>query len=174
MPSASDSAAAIPNSKQRPASESIASGAALRIGAGWPQEWGSEADGKALPCHTAKGKDGLMRINPNVVSRTVQASICMLSFVQLNDLLDGRYDSLIERYVVVDCRFAEEYAGGHVKGAINIPRIDDVAEFFLRPGAGLWPMEASLPQPSKSGDGNGRKTVIVFHCEFSEKRAPES
>lgn len=34
---------------------------------GFPETWGSEADGKALPCHSTK-EDGLMRIMPNVVS----------------------------------------------------------------------------------------------------------
>lgn len=65
-PSASESMAnmfgAAPVSvKQRPASGSVQGPST-----GFPESWGSEADGKALPCHSTK-EDGLMRIMPTVV-----------------------------------------------------------------------------------------------------------
>ena len=65
---------------------------------------------------------------------------------------------------MIDCRFDYEYNGGHVPGAININTQDGVEEFFLGPRKGR-------PSPSMSGD-NAKKTVLVFHCEFSAKRAP--
>jgi M-phase inducer tyrosine phosphatase len=39
-----------------------------------------------------------------------------------------------------------------------------VEEFLLGPNA-------LKPKPSTSGDSN-LKTVLIFHCEFSAKRAP--
>ena len=66
-PSASESmanmfgAAPVPT-KQRPTSGSQMQGPST----GFPESWGSEADGKALPCHSTK-EDGLMRIMPTVV-----------------------------------------------------------------------------------------------------------
>ena len=38
----------------------------------------------------------------------------------LLDLMNGRYVDTIEKFVVMDCRYEYEYAGGHIKGAINM------------------------------------------------------
>lgn len=82
----------------------------------------------------------------------------------MNDLLDGRYDSEISSFQVIDCRFDYEYDGGHIPGAININTTSGVEEFLL--GAGV-----QKPKPSVSGDST-QKMILVFHCEFSCKRAP--
>ncbi|KAI0654735.1 hypothetical protein C8Q70DRAFT_925081 [Cubamyces menziesii] len=107
----------------------------------------NEAAGKILPCHRVR-EDGLMRIN------------CQT----LNDLLDGRYNSQLENFHIIDCRFDYEYLGGHIPGAININTTAGVEEFLLG-------MSAKKPAPSTSSDPN-KKTILVFHCEFSVKRAP--
>ncbi|KAI8998987.1 hypothetical protein BD414DRAFT_407128 [Trametes punicea] len=107
----------------------------------------NEALGKILPCHRVR-EDGLMRIN------------CQT----LNDLLDGKYDSRLNTFHVIDCRFDYEYLGGHIPGAININTTAGVEEFLLG-------MSANKPTPSTSSDPN-KKTILVFHCEFSVKRAP--
>ena len=85
-------------------------------------------------------------------------------FFQLNDLLDGKYDSQVRRYIIIDCRFDYEYLGGHIPGAINMNNTSRLEEYLLG-------MAASKPEPSTSGDPS-RKTILVFHCEFSVKRAP--
>ncbi|KAI6045442.1 hypothetical protein EDC04DRAFT_3054445 [Pisolithus marmoratus] len=113
--------------------------------AGLPGFGDNETIGKILPCHRVR-EDGLMRIAP----QTVDA------------LLDGAYDNRIERYFIIDCRFDYEYNGGHIPGAININTPQGVEEFLLR---------NSKPKPCVSGDAC-KKTVLVFHCEFSAKRAP--
>ena len=82
----------------------------------------------------------------------------------LDDLLDGKYSSQIEGFQVIDCRFDYEYAGGHIPGAININTTQALEEYFLG-------SKASKPLPSTSGVGP-RKRILVFHCEFSVKRAP--
>jgi M-phase inducer tyrosine phosphatase len=117
------------------------------IGGGMPGFGDNEALGKILPCHRVT-EDGLMRINPQT----------------LDKLLDGVYDSRITKFYVIDCRFDYEYNGGHIPGAVNINTTPAVEEFLL--GAGL-----SKPKPSTSGDP-AKKTVLIFHCEFSAKRAP--
>lgn len=65
---------------------------------------------------------------------------------------------------MIDCRFDYEYDGGHIPGAININTMPAVEDFLL--GA-----RVSKPDPCMSGDG-AKKTILVFHCEFSQKRAP--
>ncbi|KAI9446729.1 hypothetical protein H4582DRAFT_599419 [Lactarius indigo] len=107
----------------------------------------NEAFGKILPCHRVR-EDGLMRINCKT----------------LNDVLDGAFKSRIASYQVIDCRFDYEYNGGHVPGAMNINTTTQLEEYFL--GA-----TANKPVPSVSGEG-GPKPILIFHCEFSAKRAP--
>ncbi|KAG8217884.1 hypothetical protein J3R82DRAFT_6050 [Butyriboletus roseoflavus] len=105
----------------------------------------NESLGKILPCYRVR-EDGLMRIAPKI----------------LDALLDGAYSAQIAQFHVIDCRFEYEYNGGHIPGAININTTAGVEEFLL----------AQLrPKPCVSGD-TSRKTVLVFHCEFSVKRAP--
>lgn len=79
-------------------------------------------------------------------------------------LLDGAFDDKIRDFHVIDCRFDYEYAGGHVPGAVNINTTASVEDLLLGPSL-------MKPKPSVSGDGQ-KKTVLIFHCEFSAKRAP--
>lgn len=78
--------------------------------------------------------------------------------------MDGKYDSKLARYIIIDCRFDYEYLGGHIPGAINMNNTARLEEFLLGTAA-------SKPEASTSGDPN-KKTILVFHCEFSVKRAP--
>lgn len=84
--------------------------------------------------------------------------------LQLDNLLDGKYDSRIDKFLVIDCRFDYEYNGGHIPGAININTTAAVEELLLG-------LNVQKPKPSISGDPL-RKTILIFHCEFSAKRAP--
>ncbi|WFD36037.1 protein-tyrosine-phosphatase [Malassezia cuniculi] len=117
-----------------------------------------EQDHKILPCHPVKC-DGLMRITPDT----------------LVDLLQGKYNDKIHGYCIVDCRFAYEYEGGHVAGAINLNTTEKVRSHFLECGCGMH-ANSDLPSRTQSGapDENGdvRKFLLIFHCEFSWKRAP--
>ncbi|KAI0048544.1 hypothetical protein FA95DRAFT_1490667 [Auriscalpium vulgare] len=107
----------------------------------------NETHGKVLPCHRVR-EDGLMRISVDT----------------LDKLLDGRFNSQIASYQVIDCRFDYEYNGGHVPGAINMNTTAALEELLLGP-------TAIKPTPSTSADP-GLKKILVFHCEFSVKRAP--
>ncbi|EJU05474.1 Rhodanese-like protein [Dacryopinax primogenitus] len=110
----------------------------------------NEQEGKILPCLRVKD-DGLMRITPET----------------LETVLNGDYDAQLEALHIVDCRFDYEFAGGHIDGAVNLATADAAEDYFLRSGCGI-----PLPAPSTSRNYNGKKTVIIFHCEFSVKRAP--
>lgn len=121
---------------------------------GMPGFGASERAGKILPCFSVK-EDGLMRITPET----------------LVALMQGQYNDRIGSYQVVDCRFGYEHEGGHIPGAINLSTLDQVKSHFLLTSHGR-----ELPPRSQSGKpdefGNSRKPVLVFHCEFSCKRAP--
>ena len=83
---------------------------------------------------------------------------------QLDNLLNGKYNEMIATFHIIDCRFDYEYEGGHIKGAANINTTAEIEEFLLGENA-------KKPSPSCSGD-TAKKTVVIFHCEFSCKRAP--
>ncbi|XP_069816682.1 M-phase inducer phosphatase 1 [Dendropsophus ebraccatus] len=72
-------------------------------------------------------------------------------------ILSGQFDSLIERCVVIDCRYPYEYEGGHIRGAINLHMEQEVEDFLLR--------NPIQPQGAK-------RVIIIFHCEFSSERGP--
>jgi M-phase inducer tyrosine phosphatase len=60
-----------------------------------------------------------------------------------------------KKLIVVDCRTKREYDGGHIKGAIRRHPFE---------GAFYW-LYNEIYDP---------QTLIIFHCEFSAWRAPES
>ncbi|KAM4033369.1 uncharacterized protein ACNLHF_020330 isoform 2-T2 [Anomaloglossus baeobatrachus] len=74
----------------------------------------------------------------------------------LAHLMGGGYKDEIQMYYLLDCRYPYEYTGGHIKGALNIYREDQISEHLLQS-----PCFAS-----------GRR-VVIFHCEFSSERAPK-
>lgn len=59
---------------------------------------------------------------------------------------------------IIDCRYPYEYEAGHIKGARNIYTKEDIYSEFLE-------------KPKKSL--TGKKTILIFHCEFSSKRGPD-
>ncbi|KAJ9125574.1 hypothetical protein QFC22_000536 [Naganishia vaughanmartiniae] len=115
----------------------------------------NEMDGKILPCHRVK-EDGLVRITHET----------------LRNLLDGHFDDRMNRFHIIDCRFEYEYSGGHIAGAINVNNTNAVESLLLKQGCGMYNDGEILPVPSRSGEGHEKPTVVVFHCEFSNKRAP--
>ncbi|WWC96979.1 hypothetical protein V866_003856 [Kwoniella sp. B9012] len=123
---------------------------------GLPGFGDNEMDGKILPCHKVK-EDGLVRITPNT----------------LQELLAGKYHSRVKRYHIIDCRFDYEYEGGHIEGAINVKSMDALDQLLLSESKGVHANGNALPMPSRSGElEEGEQVVLVFHCEFSAKRAP--
>ena len=62
--------------------------------------------------------------------------------------------------IIVDCRFDYEFAFGHIKGAVNIDNRDLLENTFLHDLGKLRELMT-------------KRTILVFHCEFSQRRAPE-
>jgi M-phase inducer tyrosine phosphatase len=82
-----------------------------------------------------------------------QGTVPFISGDTMNRLLTGGYGDAFKHTFVVDCRFAYEFCGGHIAGAINVTDPAMLKEqFFSR----------ILPN-----------AAIVFHCEFSQSRGPE-
>ena len=88
-------------------------------------------------------------------------------------MLNGRYNSKLKRFHILDCRFDYEFSGGHIAGAINVKSMDVLDELLLSKAAGVHANGDELPVASRSGElDDGESVVLIFHCEFSAKRAP--
>ncbi|ERE81263.1 M-phase inducer phosphatase 3-like protein [Cricetulus griseus] len=73
-------------------------------------------------------------------------------------LLSGKFQDLIEKFYIIDCRYPYEYLGGHILGALNLYSQKELHEFFLK-------------KPIVSLDIQ-KRIIIVFLCEFSSERGP--
>ena len=69
------------------------------------------------------------------------------------DVLDGKYDHMYEKRVIIDCRFEYEYIGGHIDGAVNFNDKEHLASQLLE------------VEPTSNA-------LLIFHCEYSAHRAP--
>ena len=70
----------------------------------------------------------------------------------LADMLAGYYDEFFESLFIVDCRYNYEFEGGHIQGAVNINKPEDLTAAFF--------------------EEIYQNAIIVFHCEFSVNRGP--
>ncbi|GAM24516.1 hypothetical protein SAMD00019534_076910 [Acytostelium subglobosum LB1] len=76
----------------------------------------------------------------------------------LPETLSELMDDVNKHITVIDCRYAYEYNGGHINNAINIP-----------PSASESALRKYFFPPKE----HQKKMIIIFHCEFSSKRAPD-
>ncbi|XP_011714741.2 M-phase inducer phosphatase 3 isoform X2 [Macaca nemestrina] len=95
----------------------------------------------ALPTVSGKHQD-LKYVNPETVAA----------------LLSGKFQGLIEKFYVIDCRYPYEYLGGHIQGALNLYSQEELFSFFLKKP--IVPLDTQ------------KRIIIVFHCEFSSERGP--
>ncbi|XP_032106284.1 M-phase inducer phosphatase 3 isoform X4 [Sapajus apella] len=95
----------------------------------------------ALPTVSGKHQD-LKYVNPETVAA----------------LLLGKFQGLIEKFYVIDCRYPYEYLGGHIQGALNLYSQEELFNFFLKKP--IVPLDTQ------------KRIIIVFHCEFSSERGP--
>ncbi|XP_033869903.1 M-phase inducer phosphatase 1-like [Acipenser ruthenus] len=72
--------------------------------------------------------------------------------------LTGKFDDLVERIVIIDCRYPYEFEGGHIEGAVNLHMEEQVEDYLLKQP--ITPCTL------------GKRVLLVFHCEFSSERGP--
>ena len=74
----------------------------------------------------------------------------------MSQLLYGAFRTQLDHFIVIDCRYRYEYEGGHIGGAIHINTRDGIEALYMA---------------NKQCE---KRVAIVFHCEFSKSRAPDS
>jgi hypothetical protein len=94
-----------------------------------------------------------------VLTQTSQPELNCLCSEMVSKLVSGQFNDLYDIILIVDCRFEYEYNGGHIKGALNFPKEEDVDRYFIK---------------NNTYQHYGDKICIVFHCEFSSHRGPKS
>lgn len=88
----------------------------------------------------------------------------IISTETLKQVLSGKYDSEIDSVMVIDSRYPYEYEGGHIQNAENLYTKEQVFEKFLN--------SDKLKNMTEKANINGKRAVIIFHCEFSSERGP--
>ena len=71
----------------------------------------------------------------------------------------GQFSGLYRKLIIIDARWPYEFAGGHIRGATNLWKPEQVFSYFLR-------------QPPASM-ADGQRICVVFHCEYSQQRGPQ-
>lgn len=66
----------------------------------------------------------------------------------------------------LDCRYPYEYEGGHIRGAKNFYTKEQILQEFVNSKDGV-----NKPDSSDATVSN-KRTILVFHCEFSSERGP--
>jgi rhodanese-related sulfurtransferase len=73
----------------------------------------------------------------------------------LSDVLCGKYNDI--DFHIIDVRYPYEFQGGHIKTAVNITTVQELEAMFFGENTAF----------------TQRKSVLIFHCEFSLKRGPQ-
>ncbi|KAF2268479.1 Rhodanese-like protein [Lojkania enalia] len=116
--------------------------------------------GQDKESYTPSGLQSVMDVDdtpslrlPHFVPTSEPDSLPRITDTTLINVLNGDYDHVYDKTVVIDCRFEYEYEGGHISGAVNFCDKEQLAE--------------TLFNPSSSAN-----TLLIFHCEYSAHRAP--
>ncbi len=73
----------------------------------------------------------------------------------LCDIMDGKFEHLYSKHIIIDCRFDYEYEGGHIDSAININTHSELEKMLS-----TEQINSNFPP------------LLIFHCEFSSHRGP--
>ena len=86
-----------------------------------------------------------------------------ISVDTMAELLKGRFNDVVSSFTVFDCRYPYEFAGGHIKNAINWPHPEHVIDFLSK--------QEGIPSIPDVFD---KRQIYIFHCEFSAERGPKA
>ncbi|KAL1461185.1 hypothetical protein WDU94_013108 [Cyamophila willieti] len=76
-------------------------------------------------------------------------------------LIRGEFQDVVDKYLIIDCRYPYEYKGGHIQGAFNIYTREHIIKEFI---------DSKLHAQTNSN--SDKRKVLIFHCEYSAERGP--
>ncbi len=98
--------------------------------------------------------------------------------MKLVDVLNGMYAEKIHEVVIIDSRYPYEYDGGHIAHAHNIYTKERLYDemFIKRSHKNTFNLNNSTMDMDSSSESMSppevKRTIIIFHCEFSSERGP--
>ncbi len=90
---------------------------------------------------------------PHTIAQDESNNLPRITKETLIEVLDGKFNHIYEKYVIIDCRFEYEFKGGHIDGAVNFNDKEQLS-------SQLFDVEPTS------------KALLIFHCEYSAHRAP--
>jgi hypothetical protein len=96
-----------------------------------------------------------------IMSKVKHSDLKSISPETMKRLLSGEFDHSVASYKVIDCRYPYEFEGGHIRGALNLYTEEQIQEEFVK-------VKPEVPHV----DADGKRNIIIFHCEFSSERGP--
>lgn len=88
-------------------------------------------------------------------ARSNDQSYSKLSHTQLSQLIRDPSSFDFERIIIIDARYPYEYENGKIINAMNVQSLKKLDRIF------------------QNNKKNGKKTAVIFHCEFSRIRGPK-
>jgi M-phase inducer phosphatase len=70
------------------------------------------------------------------------------------------------------CSYPYEYDGGHIKGAKNIYTKDQINKEFVDIKQPKQEAETGEAESGSETSLDGKRSILIFHCEFSSERGP--
>lgn len=115
------------------------------------------------PTHRLIGDRSKYHVLPTKTS-IKHNDLSVITPATLKKVLAGEYSSEIGSVMVIDSRYPYEFEGGHIQTAENLYTKEQIYEKFLENG--------QLKQLNEETNAKGKRSVIIFHCEFSSERGP--
>ncbi|CAF0991239.1 unnamed protein product [Brachionus calyciflorus] len=92
-----------------------------------------------------------------ILSKSRHNDLASIDNNTLVDLINGKYQDKIGKFIILDARYPYEFDGGHINGAKSGFNRDEIMDQLLNE-----PIQAE----------NGKPVILIFHCEFSAERGP--
>lgn len=93
-----------------------------------------------------------------ILSESRHQDLATIDAKTLVDVINGKYNQVIDKFMILDARYPYEYSGGHI---VNAESSYD-KELLIK---------KLFNQPLTCE--KGKRVVLIFHCEFSIERGPK-
>ncbi|KAG5672115.1 hypothetical protein PVAND_002270 [Polypedilum vanderplanki] len=108
-----------------------------------------------------KTADFCYELSLPILDKSKHSDLKSISPETMCQLLKGEFDHIIASYKIIDCRYPYEFNGGHIVGALNLYLENEIYDEFMK------------AQEAPHISNEGKRNIIIFHCEFSSERGPK-
>ncbi|XP_028968971.1 cdc25-like protein phosphatase twine [Galendromus occidentalis] len=113
---------------------------------------------------------GAVEILPTIGAHK-RCALPTISVQTLCDILNGKFDQVVNSFEIIDCRWPYEFDGGHIRGAKNLYTQEQIFKEYLENNHEESSENSDELVPSTSR--SKKRDILIFHCEFSSERGPK-